>query len=281
MPKTSIIIPSRNERYLAQTVDDIFAKAAGDVEVIVVLDGYWPVPILPDRANLLLLHRAAAQGMRAAINAAASLARGEYLLKCDAHCLFAPGFDQVLAADCDGDWVVVPRRYPLDPEAWAVREDGKPPVDAHYLSYPYEGDRLVGLHGRVWRERARARANVPVDDEMSSQGSCWFMTKRHFARIGPLEEAGYGTFAQEFQEIGNKTWLSGGAVKVNKQTWYAHWRKDTRGYALPSGTIDASAAFSVDCWVHDRWPKQTRTFAWLIERFWPVPGWPEDWRGHA
>lgn len=57
MAKVSILIPSRNERFLPQTVDDIFAKAAGDIEVVAVLDGYWPDPILKDRPNLILVHR--------------------------------------------------------------------------------------------------------------------------------------------------------------------------------------------------------------------------------
>ena len=41
-PLVSIIIPSRNEPFLQHTIDDILAKAAGEIEVIVVLDGYWP-----------------------------------------------------------------------------------------------------------------------------------------------------------------------------------------------------------------------------------------------
>ncbi len=79
MSKVSIIIPSRNERFLPQTVDDIFRNAAGDIEVIVVLDGYWPDPILADRPNLTLIHFSQARGMRPAINAGAAAARGRAL----------------------------------------------------------------------------------------------------------------------------------------------------------------------------------------------------------
>ena len=42
MSKLSVIVPARNELFLNKTVDDLFAKAHGDVEVIAVLDGYWP-----------------------------------------------------------------------------------------------------------------------------------------------------------------------------------------------------------------------------------------------
>ena len=228
--------------------------------------------------------------MRAAINAAAGVAHGDYLLKTDGHCLFAEGYDVALAAECEEDWVVVPRRYSLAPEVWAIKETGKAPVDAHFLSYPFErpGDPTCGLHGNVWTERARARKHVLLDDEMSSQGSCWFMSRAQWARVGPLDAAGYGTFAQEFQEVGNKTWLGGGRVMVNKKTWYAHLHKGKTygtGYQFTNAQWKAwaeqnarSHAFTVDYWLRDRWAGRSRDFSWLVERFWPVPGWPADWQ---
>jgi hypothetical protein len=42
MSRVSVIIPSRNERFLAPTVADVLSKAAGEIEVITTLDGYWP-----------------------------------------------------------------------------------------------------------------------------------------------------------------------------------------------------------------------------------------------
>ena len=94
MTKVSVIIPSRNEQFMPQTVEDILAKATGDIEVIVILDGYWPDPILPDHQNLILVHHGKPKGMRASINAGAAVATGDYLMKCDAHCMFGEGFDE-------------------------------------------------------------------------------------------------------------------------------------------------------------------------------------------
>ena len=98
MPKVSIIIPARNEIFLPQTIDDIFRHATGDIEVIAILDGYWPDPILQDRPNLHLIHPGSPRGMRWGINAGANLAKGEFLMKCDAHCSFQehlPGLRQL------------------------------------------------------------------------------------------------------------------------------------------------------------------------------------------
>lgn len=35
----SVVIPSRSDQWLQKTVDDLFSKAEGEVEVIVVYDG--------------------------------------------------------------------------------------------------------------------------------------------------------------------------------------------------------------------------------------------------
>jgi hypothetical protein len=218
--------------------------------------------------------------MRPGLNACAAVATGDYLMKLDAHCMLAEGFDEVLKADCADDWVVVPRRYSLDPERWARKDKG--PIDYHYLSFPYdEQGEHIGLHGRAWGQRRKEQAEVEIDDEMTSQGSCWFMSRKHWDRLGGLCVQGYGDFIQEFQEIGGKTWLGGGAVKVNKRTWYAHLHKGKtygRGYYVSRGSWRRGLLYSSDLWVNNKWEGRVRDFSWLIEKFYPVPTWPEDWR---
>ena len=282
MAKVSVIIPARNEQFLAKTIDDLIRKATGEIEVIVVLDGYWPDPLLKDYDNLILIHRSQAQGMRPAINAAANIATGEFLMKTDAHCMFDDGYDEVLQADCEDNWVVVPRRYSLDAENWTVLDTGKAPVDAHYLRYPYHSLDHIAMHGTVWNDRQRERQHVLIDDEMSSQGSCWFMTRHHFWNcLGGLHAFGYGPFVQEFQEIGNKTWLSGGRVAVNKKTWYAHLHKGKkygRGYFISKKEVIHGNHYSVDFWMNNRWGERKYDLEWLIDKFSPVPSWPDNWQ---
>jgi glycosyltransferase involved in cell wall biosynthesis len=279
MPTVSVLIPARNEQFLQKTVDDLFAKAATDIEVIVLLDG-CESPI-KERRNLLILRRDEPAGMRAAINSCANSAHGKFYLKIDAHCMVAEGFDAALMADCDRDWIVVPRRYALDAESWKIEPNPKYPIDYHYLSYPWANPAEPGLHGVPWRERTRARKDILVDDEMSSQGSCWFMHGYYFHRMAFMRTNGYGPFAQEFQELGLNCWLNGGRVVVNKSVWYAHLHKGHRygrGYPLTAGEMQRSAAWSLDYWWNDRAPRFTHQFDWLIDRFWPVPGWPENWK---
>lgn len=292
MAKVSVIIPARNEKWLEKTVDDIFLKATGEIEVIVILDGYWPDPILVDRPNLILLHRGEAQGMREGINSAARIASGQYLMKTDAHCLFAEGFDEALKKDMEDNWVSIPTRYSLDAEDWAR---GYGPLEYLFLTFPYNPDRQFGegLHGKKWCGQEgnnpssrpnnyywmeRAKAETKIDDIQAFQGSCWFMAKQRFFDIGGLDGR-FGTFFQEPQEIGFKIWMSGGRMVINKNTWYAHWHKsEASGYGFSNRRKKEAFRYSTWYWMNDQWPLATRKMEEFIKFHWPIPGWPEDWR---
>lgn len=220
------------------------------------------------------------RGMRNAINAGVSLARGEYIMKCDEHCMFALDFDEVLKKDCEDNWVIIPRRKRLDPINWCLTDTDKLDVDYEFLSYPPN----LGIKGNIWNERTRERLNKPeydIDDQMSFQGSCYFMTRKHRDWLGDLDPSGYGQFAREAQEIGLKTWLGGGRVVINKKTWYAHLHKGTiygRGYFMSKGEKDRGDAYCNDYWFNNRWEERIHDLSWLVEKFYPVPHWPEDRR---
>lgn len=281
MKKLSILIPSRGERFLVPTVNDLLAKASDAVEVIVVLDGEWANPMPPEDPRVTIVHFSESRGMRNAINCAASLARGDVLMKIDAHCMVAQGYDRVLRDLCEDNTILVPRRYPLDAEAWAIQDNGKPPVDYHRLSWPYAKPDELGIHGERWDDRGRERAHLDVDEELSFQGSCWVMRARHWRRLGGMSEVGYGRFVQEAQELGMKTWLGGGQVLTVKSTHYSHLhkgRKYGRGYFISKGEMIRGTHWSTDYWMNDRWEGRQRNLEWLVDRFWPLPGWPENWQ---
>jgi glycosyltransferase involved in cell wall biosynthesis len=284
MAKVSVIIPSRNELFLNKTIDDVFKKASGDIEVIAVLEGYWPEVMVEERPNLIYIHNGKPKGLRGASNAAAAIAKGKYLMKIDAHCMFAEGFDEVLQKDIESNWVVIPRRHSLDPENWCIQQNGKPPRDYHALCFPDPNkNHDFGMHGIEWPQRGRERSDpkYDIDDTPSCQGSCWFMEKAWFDNfLHGMNEFGYGSFSQEFQEIGNKTWLGGGEVKVNKKTWYAHLHKGRtygRMYHQDSNEVVAGHNYSAWYWTTNQWPDRIHDLSWLVEKFWPMPTWPLDW----
>ena len=118
MSKVSIIIPSRNEEYLSRTVDEVFNKATGEMEVIVILDGTTKHSIPKQRQGLTIIKKQDSKGLRSAIKDASNIAKGKYLLKMDAHSAVSKGFDEVLKKDCEDNWVVVSRYHELDVNTW-------------------------------------------------------------------------------------------------------------------------------------------------------------------
>ena len=292
MTNLSIIIPSRNDLYLSKTVDDIFVKATGDIEVIVVLDGKTTYPLPSPHPKLQYIEKPKPRGMRSAINDASIIAKGKYLLKADSHCMFAEGFDEVLIKDCDDDWVVVPRRHTFSPRSWEVLPHTL--VDYHYLSCPWNNTKMFVSVCCPWMSRTVERSNTVLDDTMTFQGSVWMTSADYFRnRLHRLSEEGHGTFASEPQEIGNKTWLGGGRVVVNKNTWYAHLPPGVasihRGYRLSDINMWQGLIYSAHYWTENKWESRIHDFDLLIDKFWPLPMattlsrgekyyWPENWR---
>ena len=269
--KVSVVIPSRNEKYLYKTIQDALIKSKGDIEVIVVLDNWWPSTseIISDK-RVNYIHFSQVKGMRHGINSGVEVATGEFILKADAHILFSEGFDEVLKKDHKDNWIQVPRRYALEPEKWEIqkRNDDKYPIDYMYLDSE--------LHGREWREKNQITDTLPkIDELMSSQGSCWFMKKSYYKQLRLLDEEKYGIFWNEFQEIGLKCWTYNGKVMINKKVHIAHWHKtESRGYSLDRADHDKAIA-QVEKWkTNMAWIEQQRhPLSWLIARFWPVPTW--------
>ena len=280
--KLSVIIPSRNEQFLQKTIDDILEKAEGEIEIIAVLDGEWTKPELKNNDKLKIVHFGEPKGMRSAINAGVAVAIGEYIMKCDGHCMFSKGFDIKLIADCKDNYVCVPTRKRLDAENWCEKNVGKPDIDYMYLCYPDDpNDRGgAGLHGKEWKEKNREDSlkKELISDLCSAQGSCWFMKKDYFEFLDLMDEDNYGKFGSEFQEIGLKCWLSGGRVIRNKKVWYAHLHKGKiygRGYFLDNREMKKANEYTNKWIKNEAWYKQTFNFSSLIEKFMPMPEWDE------
>ena len=89
----SVIIPSYKDPLLQKTIDSLLGNSelGKELEVIAVLDGYWPNPQLTDDPRLKILHLGKNRGMRGAINAGVAISRGEYIMRTDEHCVFGKG----------------------------------------------------------------------------------------------------------------------------------------------------------------------------------------------
>jgi hypothetical protein len=283
--KVSVIIPARVEPYIRETLKDVLDNAAGDIEIILVLDGVIPDYELPEDKRLRVFHNSKPHGLRPCLNAAIDVAKGKYIFKLDAHCTVGEGWDKILKADCEDNWIVVPRRYWFDAPTWSIKD--MPLVDAMAYIYPFTKVYKPRLTARPWPERAEKYKDEMITEDMSYQGSAWFMQREHWKRIGGMDpNDGYGTFGEEPQELGLKTQLGPweGKIMRNKKTWYAHWSKPSIHWhtdpviagRVPDEEFKRANNWAFDYWWNNKWDKQTHTFQWLAEKFSPIPKWPDN-----
>lgn len=285
----SVIIPSFKEPYLLQTLDSILDNAEGEIEIFVNVDDGVEVKFPRSDSRVTFHYSKSPLGMRGGINLGLKWAKGEYIMKCDAHCVFGPGFDKIITGNMEDNWLVVPRRYSLYADGWK-RDMRFPPKDYHYLTYPVAS----GIFGKAmfpieWKQRGVERKDFLIDDTMIIQGSCYIASRNHFMKIvGFLDDSpkNYSPFGAEQMEVCLKYWLSGGAVKVNKNSWYAHLYKNARYYREVAGGalrkhkvgIQSKGGWkwSSEHWMNNQEPGMIYPFSWLVEKFMPVPTWPED-----
>jgi len=209
----SIIIPVYYEPFLDKTINSIFESVTEDIEIIVVLDG-WKPEQLDKRVKVIEFNEH--RGMRTAINEGIKQAQGEFILKSDAHCLHAKGFDLVLTKNCQDNWLMVPRRYVLNEINWQMKREVIF-YDYHYLAFPYGGNKWGCILIPFPTKEINNEKNI--DDTMTFQGSCWVANREYFLKhINQLDDKTYAGFGGEQIEIGLKYWLGGGEVKVNKNT---------------------------------------------------------------
>lgn len=213
----SCILPGYKDPLIWKTAQSILDNAVGEVEIICVLDGYYPSSEeIIDDPRVKILHLGKNRGMRGAINAGVAISKGEYIMRADCHCTFAKGFDKVILDTIEDNWIVTPTRYFLDPIKW--KRMNLPPVN--FAKLVIKGGKFTAEN---WKERDEEMKDVIIGETMGMQGSCWFMKKSWWDKvIGELQTEGYGNLIQDSHEMIFKTWKAGGKMMLNKNTWHSH-----------------------------------------------------------
>ena len=303
MPELSILIPARNEMFLAKTIENIIENIEGDTEVIAVCDGNWPEPGIHDHPRVSLIYHSQSIGQRAATNEAAKMSTARFIMKTDAHCAFDKGFDVKLMADCGPKDTMVPRLYNLHAFDWKCNQcghrtyQGPTPTKCEKCDNTTNFERVMVWQPRWNRQsdfmrfdnnlhfqyhgdyKNRPEAQGDIAEVMSTLGACWFVHRVRYWEIDGVDE-GMGSWGQMGTELACKSWLSGGRMVVNKKTWYSHMFRTQGGFGFPytisNSDVEKTRKLSRDLWINNAWPKQVRPLSWLVEKFWPVPGWTDE-----
>ncbi len=359
MIRLSVLIPARNEQFLAHTVRDLLRNIRADTEILVALDGAPALEPLPEDSRVRVLEFSESIGQRAATNALARIAHGEYVMKVDAHCAFDEGFDAKLLADAEPQNTYVPimknlhvfdlvcarghRRYqscsgPCEDVSEWLRErmqtqkyseqslaerltdderKTKREAIALWLSgmstpNAFERGRLDEVLGKgrpielcglptvqdvLWKPKRspnsksycfdpephfryfrsfnkRPEGIGHITESMSLQGSCWMLSQERYHALNVCDES-LGSWGSQGIEVACKTWLSGGRVLVNHDTWYAHLFR-TQGadfdhpFPISGQQVDTAKRGVRELFFEGKWPQMVRPLSWLIERFWPI-----------
>jgi len=272
MDGVTVIIPARNEVYLQRTIENVLENARGEIEVIAICDGYWPDPPIKDDPRVNIIHHTEPRGQRQSINEAARVAKSKFIMKLDAHCAVDEGFDVKLIADCEYEWTVIPRMYNLDHETWLPKTHKR--TDYMFIGWNDKNElRSLYYTGQEWKKWHHKEEEI--GDTMGCMGPCFFMHKDRFWELGGCDED-HGSWGQQGIEVALKAWLSGGRMVVNKKTWFAHWFRGGIGfpYKITGHEVSIARRHSMDLWLNNKWGKQTRNLAWVLDKFKP-PTWED------
>lgn len=305
----SLLIPSANEMFLKNTIDDALANMEADSEIIVVLDGSLPdVPLEQDpRVNVVYVSESI--GQRAATNMAARLSSAKYVMKVDAHCSFDKGFDRKMIDFMKemGDNVT---SVPIMRNLWAFdwkcykcgwkKYQGPTPEKCEQCGDTQNLRRKIVWKGKSnpqstsyrfdktphfqYFEAYKHREPYLTDkkekgytETMCLQGSCFMATREKYWELALCDES-LGNWGNQGIEVACKTWLSGGKVLVNHNTWYAHmFRTQGKDFGFPwkvSGRDTQKTKNNVKSLFWDKqWDKAIYDLQWLVDRFSPVTDW--------
>ena len=207
----SILIPAHNEQmYLNKTIENFLSTAEGNVEVVVLLNGYDQE--VDSRA--IVVKNAENLGMRKAVNRAAKIANGEYLMFIDAHCNITQGWDTKMLESF--------KQYP----------NGIVVAPMTSINKDFTG-------GRGWYGFCEMRPNMqPIwkgkktyaitEPNMALTGCGLMLSKKFYQSFGGLDETlpKMGAIGSEFSIHG---WLDGDGIYTRTDVLIGHIF-DTGGY---------------------------------------------------
>lgn len=188
MAELSIIIPSRNEPYLQQTVEDLLTKIGGDTEIL------W--------------EEDTGIGQRATQNKLVRQSTAKYVLKTDAHVMFSKGFDVELMKAMDDKTIMAPVMLQLDAAKWQI------PTNLPTSWFGFDPNLITQVD--------KSRQNYePISESMCLHGSAWIIDRETYWKWNVCDET-LGSWGKQGTELGIKAFLNGGRCVVNKNCYYAH-----------------------------------------------------------
>jgi glycosyltransferase involved in cell wall biosynthesis len=128
------------------------------------------------------------------------------------------------------------------------------------------------------KEYKEALKKTGITETMSLQGSAFMITRENYWKLN-ICDSSLGNWGNQGIEVACKAWLSGRRVLVNHRTWYAHMFRTKPKFSFPwpvSGSDQKKTKEMVKNQIYSgQINEQKHKVSWLVEKFWPIPGWTE------
>lgn len=271
----AVAVLARNETLMKHTVEKLQSRALHpeNLKIYVVLDGFdagynKEIDEIREYANhsgVFIIEHDVPRGVRSSFNEVAAVAGARYVLKVDAHVEFSTAYDVefVDAVEILGEQtMVIPRVCGIDGKTFEV--GGR-----HFDYFSVDPN----LHQKHWFEyENRVVSNTPYVQTMSNMGACWFCSTHYWWYLGGHNEQFY-TWGESGPETSLKVWLSGGKHVLCKNIVYYHVFRNKFPYKISSGGIQKNKLSMMDYFWGGKFNRQINDVEWLVNKFWPVPGW--------
>lgn len=128
--------------------------------------------------------------------------------------------------------------------------------------------------------KRRPEGQGDITPTMSLQGSFFMLTRKKYWELNICDEQ-FGSWGSQGIEVAVKTWLSGGQVMCVQTTWYAHMFR-TQGldfgfpYPISHKQVNHAKQTAKSLFFENKWKLQKYPLSWLLEKFWPIPGWSDE-----
>jgi hypothetical protein len=117
-----------------------------------------------------------------------------------------------------------------------------------------------------------------MNETMCILGAFFMLTRKKYWELNICDET-LGNWGNQGIEVSCKTWLSGGKLVVNRNTWFSHMFRTKPGnkFGFPYPLVGGHQTRKNvrDLLWERKWPGQKKPVSWLVERFWPVKGWTD------
>jgi len=277
MDLVSVIIPSRNEKYLYKTVFNVLATAKEDIEIFILLDAWDFIGYNdknPEASNILheqvrlvkelasknkcvkIIETKECLGQRRFINEAVRQSKGKYFLKIDAHSMMSANWDIAAKKAMERDVFLIPQMWKLDEQSWKpVNKNTQYHLDNNLT--PRTGGGFINLH---------------KPELMAFGGEAWFVSINLWWKLGGYDEM-LGNWGSTGTEFSLKVWLMGYKLLLCDDFWCAHLYRGKFPYKDKGMRARTTGKIIRSNFLANRVKGQIHPVEWLVNKFWPIPTW--------